>query len=55
MQLIDKIGYALTWNVMIILSLISCALLIYVMFLVKKESDSPVENLSLSMNFSKER
>lgn len=42
MQLIDKFGYPLTWNVMIILSLIACGLLIYVMFMVKKENGSPV-------------
>lgn len=42
MQLIDNFGYTLTWNVMILLSLICCALLVYVMFLVKKEKDSPV-------------
>ncbi len=42
MQLINKFGYALTWNVMIVLSLISCGLIIYVMFLVKKENNSTV-------------
>lgn len=42
MQLIDKFGYALTWNVMILLSLITCGLLVYVMFMVKKENASPV-------------
>lgn len=42
MQLIDKFGYVLTWNVMILLSLISCGLLVYVMFLVKKEENAPV-------------
>ncbi|MCX2836862.1 MFS transporter [Salinimicrobium sp. MT39] len=42
MQMINKFGYALTWNVMILLSLIACGLLVYVMFLVKKESESPV-------------
>ncbi len=42
MQLIDKFGYTLTWNVMILLSLISCGLIVYVMFLVRKENGSPV-------------
>ena len=42
MQMINKFGYATTWNVMILLSLIACGLLVYVMFLVKKESESPV-------------
>jgi predicted MFS family arabinose efflux permease len=42
MQLIDKFGYTLTWNVMILLSLVACGLLMYVMFLVKKESSAPV-------------
>jgi predicted MFS family arabinose efflux permease len=42
MQMINKFGYATTWNVMILLSLIACGLLVYVMFLVKKESDTPV-------------
>ena len=45
MQLIDSFGFTLTWNVMIILSLICCALLMYVMFLVKKEQASPVADL----------
>lgn len=42
MQMINNFGYTLTWNVMILLSLIACGLLVYVMFLVRKESDSPV-------------
>ena len=42
MQMINSFGYTLTWNVMIVLSLIACGLLVYVMFLVKKESNSPV-------------
>ncbi len=42
MQMINKFGYAPTWNFMILLSLIACGLLVYVMFLVKKESESPV-------------
>ncbi|WP_324721423.1 MDR family MFS transporter [Salinimicrobium sp. HB62] len=42
MQLINKFGYSLTWNVMILLSLISCGLIIYVIYLVKKENGSPV-------------
>ncbi|MFD2517589.1 MDR family MFS transporter [Salinimicrobium flavum] len=42
MQLIDKFGYTLTWNVMILLSLISCGLLIYVIYLVKKEDRSTI-------------
>ena len=42
MQLIDNFGYKLTWNVMITLSLISCGLLVYVMFLVKKENNLSV-------------
>lgn len=42
MQLIGNFGYELTWNVMIVLSFISCGLLVYVMFLVKKEKESPV-------------
>jgi predicted MFS family arabinose efflux permease len=42
MQMINNFGYTLTWNLMILLSLIACGLLIYVVFLVKKESDAPV-------------
>ncbi|NJX16896.1 MFS transporter, partial [Tamlana crocina] len=42
MQLIDKFGYSLTWNVMIVLSLITCGLLVYVLFLVKKEENSTI-------------
>ena len=42
MQLIDKFGYQFTWNVMILLSLISCALIAYVMFLLKNENDPAV-------------
>jgi predicted MFS family arabinose efflux permease len=42
MQMINKFGYATTWNVMILLSLIACGLLVYVMFLVKKENHTPV-------------
>ena len=41
MQLINKFGYVLTWNVMILLSLISCGLILYTMYLVKKEDNSP--------------
>ena len=41
MHLIDSFGYSLTWNVMIILSLISCGLLFYVVHLVKKENLVP--------------
>ena len=37
MQLISKFGYAFTWNVMIGLSVISCSLLIWLLFLLKKE------------------
>ena len=37
MQLIDRFGYNFTWNVMIVLSLISCGLIFYVMYLVKHE------------------
>jgi predicted MFS family arabinose efflux permease len=37
MQLISKFGYAFTWNVMIGLALISCSLLIWLLFLLKKE------------------
>lgn len=42
MQLINKFGYTLTWNVMIILSLISCGLAAYVIYLVKKEKNPTV-------------
>ena len=42
MKLIDRFGFTLTWNVMIILCLVCCALLMYVRFLVKKEKNSPV-------------
>lgn len=42
MQLINKFGYTLTWNVMIILSLVSCGLIVYTLMLVKKEKDTPV-------------
>lgn len=44
MQLIGKYGYDLTWNVMIVLSGIACALLVYVLFLVKKEKEAAAVN-----------
>ncbi|HSP82597.1 MAG TPA: hypothetical protein VLN72_02570, partial [Gillisia sp.] len=44
MQLIGRFGYDLTWNVMIVLSVVSCALLVYVLFLVKKEKETPAVN-----------
>ena len=37
MQLISKFGYVFTWNVMIGLSVISCSLLMWLLFLLKKE------------------
>lgn len=37
MQLIGKLGYSLTWYIMILLSLVSCGLLLYTRFLVIKE------------------
>jgi predicted MFS family arabinose efflux permease len=37
MQLISKFGYSVTWNVMIGLSVISCGLLVWLLFLLKKE------------------
>lgn len=42
MQLIGKFGYEFTWNVMIIISLISCAMLIWVFFIVKNEKEVPI-------------
>lgn len=45
MQLIDRFGFTLTWNVMIIFSIVCCALLVYVIFLVKKEQNYPVVDL----------
>ena len=44
MQLINSFGYSFTWYLMILLSLISGALLVYVMYLVKHEK------LRLSLN-----
>ena len=41
MQLISSFGYTLTWNVMILLSLIACGLLVYSLYLIKKEDNSP--------------
>jgi predicted MFS family arabinose efflux permease len=41
MQLINSFGYTLTWNVMILLSLLSCGLVLYVIYLLKKEKRSP--------------
>ena len=43
MQLINRMGYFFTWNVMLIMALISCALTYWVIRLVKKE------NLSVSV------
>lgn len=37
MQLIGNFGYDLTWYVMVILAMVACGLLVYVMFLIKKE------------------
>ena len=37
MQLISKFGYSITWDVMIVLSVISCGLLVWLLFLLKKE------------------
>lgn len=42
MQLIGKFGYEFTWNVMIIISLISCAMLVWVFFIVKNEKEEPI-------------
>ncbi len=44
MQLIGKFGYEVTWNVMIIISLISCAMLGWVFLLLKKETPEPMVN-----------
>ncbi|WP_034923333.1 MFS transporter [Gillisia sp. CAL575] len=38
MQLISKFGYFFTWNVMIILAAVACGLLIYLSYLLKKET-----------------
>ncbi|GAB2775590.1 MDR family MFS transporter [Salinimicrobium soli] len=48
MQLINKFGYTLTWNVMIFLSLVSCGLIVYTMAMVKKENGTPLMELSQS-------
>ncbi len=37
MQLIGNFGYAFTWNIMILVSLISCGLLVWAFYLVRKE------------------
>lgn len=42
MQLIGKWGYAITWDIMIFLSLVACALLLYTKFLVTKEEAEAV-------------
>lgn len=42
MQLIGKFGYEFTWNVMIIISLISCAMLVWVFFIVKNEKEPSI-------------
>lgn len=46
MQLIDHLGYFFTWNVMLILAIISCALTYLVIVLVRKEQvPVPVQSL----------
>lgn len=42
MQLIGKWGYAITWDIMILLSLVACALLLYTKLLVTKEEAEAV-------------
>lgn len=42
MQLIGNFGYNLTWFVMIAISLVSCALMVWVYFIVKKEKEELV-------------
>lgn len=44
MQLIDRFGFELTWNVMILLSILACTLLVITMFMVKKEKENEVVN-----------
>ncbi|WP_010228822.1 MFS transporter [Gillisia marina] len=38
MQLISSFGYLFTWNVMIVLAAIACGLLVYLRFILKKET-----------------
>lgn len=38
MQLIGRFGYTFTWNVMILLALLSCGLLIWLRYILKKEA-----------------
>jgi len=42
MQLISKFGYFFTWNVMIILAAVACGLLIYLSYLLKKETSTSI-------------
>ncbi len=53
MQLIDKFGYAVTWNIMIFLSVVSCALVFYSWFLVKKEREEAAVDFKRSKASSK--
>tara|TARA_R100000935_G_C2823320_1_gene160915 strand:- start:455 stop:1672 length:1218 start_codon:yes stop_codon:yes gene_type:complete len=42
MQLISKFGYVFTWNVMIVLAAVACGLLIYLSYLLKKETPKSI-------------
>ena len=42
MQLISKFGYIFTWNVMSILAVVACGLLVYLGYLLKKETPSRI-------------
>jgi predicted MFS family arabinose efflux permease len=42
MQLISKFGYVFTWNVMIALAAVACGLLVYLAYLLKKETSTNI-------------
>ncbi len=42
MQLISKFGYVFTWNVMIVLAAVACGLLVYLSYLLKKETPKSI-------------
>jgi len=43
MHLISEYGYVITWDVMMVLAALACALLVYLLFLLKKEATLPLK------------
>jgi len=43
MHLISEYGYVITWDVMMVLAVLACALLVYLLYLLKKEATPPLK------------